>query len=407
MKKSYQLLSCMALSCAVGIGHADIWRQKEKTEPYTAPPEEKEFAPFGEEKTPAVESQSETVSASDYLAGDTAKTSSGDYAHTVAGSSYIGGSLGASFLKPDVDNTGFTNEDNNDLAIGILGGYNWSPRGRIEAQYQKLGSAQVGLNGVNTDVDYDVFSFDVGYDLWQSATSQLFASIGLTALDTSSDAPVEKENSTGVKLGAGYEYFWNNNWSTRLAYDQFSGDAGLLSVRLNRHFGRTQPEPVLLATEAPMPAPTPAPVVAPTDNDQDGVMNDQDGCPDTLPTLTVDNRGCSVVFDHSFPDINFEFNSTKLTEGAQRKLDEVAYELKKVPDQKVEVQAHTDSIGSDFYNIWLSNKRAESIVSYLVLHGIPESHLIPKGYGETNPIADNKTDSGRAQNRRAEFKLVQ
>jgi OOP family OmpA-OmpF porin len=135
-------------------------------------------------------------------------------------------------------------------------------------------------------------------------------------------------------------------------------------------------------------------------------MDDQDACPNTLPNLQVDNRGCSIVFDYSFPDINFEFNSTKLTYGAQRKLDEIVVELKKVGNRKVEVQAHTDSKGTDTYNIWLSNKRAESIVTYLVKQGIPYAHLIARGYGETMPIADNNTDSGRAQNRRAEFKLL-
>ena len=320
---------------------------------------------------------------------------------------YVGGDIGASFLKPDVGNTGFTNEANNAFGYGVLGGFNWSPRGRFEAQYHKLGAAEVGFNGVNNDVDYDVYNFDVNYDLWQNEVSQIFASIGLTALDAQSTAPIEKDNSTNVKLGAGYQYFLNENWSTRIAYSQFSGDAGYLSVGLNRHFGRNTPEPEPVIEAMPEPEPIEEPVVmAPQDQDLDKVMDDQDACPDTLPNLQVDDRGCSIVFDYSFPDINFEFNSAKLTQSAQRKLDEIAYELKKVTNEKVEVQAHTDSIGSNGYNIELSKQRAESIVNYLLLHSIPETQLIPKGYGETMPVADNNTDRGRALNRRAEFQLV-
>jgi outer membrane protein OmpA-like peptidoglycan-associated protein len=322
---------------------------------------------------------------------------------------YIGADLGASYLKPDVSNTGYSNEKNTALGYGVLGGFNWSPRSRIEAQYHKLGTAEVALNRVINEADYDVYNFDVQYDLWQNQTSQFFGSIGLTALDATSDAPIEKENSTNIKLGAGYEYFINDNWSTRVAYSQLSGDASYLSVGLNRHFGRniqkTEPVPVVEV----MPEPeliTEAIVKTPQDQDQDGVMDDQDACPNTVPTLKVDQQGCSIVFDYSFPDINFEFNSAKLTQSAQRKLDEIAYEFKKIADLKVEVQAHTDSIGSNAYNIELSNKRAVSIVNYLVLHGIFETQLIPKGYGETKPIADNKTDRGRALNRRAEFKLI-
>ena len=327
-------------------------------------------------------------------------------AHAETGTGfYVGGDLGPSYLKPDVGNTGFSNEKNNSFGYGVLGGYNWSPRGRVEAQYHKLGTAEVASPaGVNFDVDYDVYNFDVSYDLWQNENSQIFGVLGLTSLDGQSTAPIEKDNSTNVKVGAGYQYDLNDNWSTRIAYSQFSGDAGLLSVGLNRHFGRaSEPEPVIEPTPEPIEEPM---VVEPQDQDQDGVMDDQDACPDTLPNLQVDNRGCSIVFDYSFPEINFEFNSTKLTQGAKRKLDEIAFELKKVGDKKVEVQAHTDAKGTDTYNIWLSNKRAESIVSYLVEQGVPYAQLIPKGYGETMPVADNTTDSGRAQNRRAEFKLV-
>lgn len=317
---------------------------------------------------------------------------------------YFGGDIGVSYLKPDVDGTIYTNESNSDFAYGVLGGISFSPRGRIEAQYHKLGAAEVASSGVITAIDYDVYNFDVNYALWQSATSQVFAAIGLTALDASSDAPIEKDNSTNIKLGAGYEYFLNDNWSTRIAYNQFSGDAGLLSVGLNRHFGRNTPAPVVEETPEPLVEPV---VIAPQDQDLDQVTDDKDACPNTLPTLQVDNRGCSIVFDYRFPEINFEFNSTKLTQGAQRKLDEIAQELKKVTNRKVEVQAHTDAIGSDFYNIWLSNKRAESIVTYLVSQGVPSTQLLPKGYGETLPVASNNTESGRAENRRAEFKLVQ
>jgi outer membrane protein OmpA-like peptidoglycan-associated protein len=317
---------------------------------------------------------------------------------------YIGGDAGLSRLKPEVTDTAYTNESNHDFAYGILGGFSFSPRGRIEAQYHKLGAVEVGLNGVNSEIEYDVFNFDVNYSLWQNKSSQFFAAVGLTALDTNSNLAIEKDNSTNIKLGGGYEYLLNPNWSTRIAYSQFSGDAGLLSFGLHRHFGQNSPEPVIEATPAPLAE---SKVIPSKDQDFDGVMDDQDSCPDTLQKLQVDKQGCSIVFDYRFPEINFEFNSTKLTQSAQRKLDEIAVELKKVTNKKIEVQAHTDAIGSDFYNIWLSNKRAESIVSYLVSKGIPSAQLLPKGYGETMPVASNTTDSGRAQNRRAEFKLAQ
>ena len=73
---------------------------------------------------------------------------------------------------------------------------------------------------------------------------------------------------------------------------------------------------------------------------------------------------------------------------------------------KVEVQGHTDSQGDDDFNLKLSQRRAESVRLYLIKRGITSDRLDPKGYGETVPIADNRTSDGRAQNRRVEFVIT-
>ena len=74
--------------------------------------------------------------------------------------------------------------------------------------------------------------------------------------------------------------------------------------------------------------------------------------------------------------------------------------------KKVEVQGHTDSQGRDAFNLKLSQKRAESVRAYLIERGVPALSLEAKGYGETMPIASNRTRSGRAKNRRVEFVIV-
>ena len=71
----------------------------------------------------------------------------------------------------------------------------------------------------------------------------------------------------------------------------------------------------------------------------------------------------------------------------------------------VELSSHTDSKGADAYNLKLSQKRAESVVAYLIAKGIDKNRLTAKGYGETKPIADNKTVTGRQQNKRSEMTL--
>ena len=101
--------------------------------------------------------------------------------------------------------------------------------------------------------------------------------------------------------------------------------------------------------------------------------------------------------------VDFEFNSAQLTMPAEQTLDQVASALHAQPELLVEIQGHTDSIGSDSYNLNLSRKRAEAVKAYLVSKGLADSSLTAQGYGKTKPIASNATAEGRAQNRRVEF----
>jgi outer membrane protein OmpA-like peptidoglycan-associated protein len=87
-------------------------------------------------------------------------------------------------------------------------------------------------------------------------------------------------------------------------------------------------------------------------------------------------------------------------------LDKVAASLKDFPDVKIQVAGHTDNTGSDAHNMKLSEARAKSVMDYLVSKGVSPAMLSAKGYGETEPIADNNTKEGRAQNRRVGLRRV-
>lgn len=104
--------------------------------------------------------------------------------------------------------------------------------------------------------------------------------------------------------------------------------------------------------------------------------------------------------------VNFETNSDDLTAASVSILDGAVATLKKRADIRVEVGAHTDSRGKDSYNINLSERRAASVMNYLVEHGIAAGRLTSKGYGETKPVADNGTAEGRAKNRRVELTVL-
>jgi len=87
-------------------------------------------------------------------------------------------------------------------------------------------------------------------------------------------------------------------------------------------------------------------------------------------------------------------------------LDRLIKLLTDNPGIRIELGSHTDSKGSDAYNMKLSQQRSESVVNYLIGKGIAASRLEAKGYGETVAIASNDTDDGRQQNRRTEFKIL-
>lgn len=104
--------------------------------------------------------------------------------------------------------------------------------------------------------------------------------------------------------------------------------------------------------------------------------------------------------------ILFPHDSARITAASAAILDKAVATLKRRPDIRVEVAAHTDSSASDEYNQALSDRRAASVMEYFKAHGISASRLTSKGYGESQPIATNTTKEGRARNRRVELRVL-
>jgi outer membrane protein OmpA-like peptidoglycan-associated protein len=102
-------------------------------------------------------------------------------------------------------------------------------------------------------------------------------------------------------------------------------------------------------------------------------------------------------------DVLFDFNKYTLKSEAREKLAKVSGILLAYPNLKLQVEGYTDNIGSDEYNQKLSEERADSVREYLVSQSVTDSNVSAKGLGKSDPIADNSTDKGRAQNRRVEL----
>ena len=135
------------------------------------------------------------------------------------------------------------------------------------------------------------------------------------------------------------------------------------------------------------------------DGTQDGLTHVQRDFEDASMT----DRGILVTFDS---DVLFPLNSSYLTDQAKEELDKLVTLLEEYPDASLIVDGHTDATGTEEYNQWLSEKRAESVKKYAVDKGLAEGRITTHGYGQTKPIAENKTPEGRQKNRRVEVTIV-
>jgi OOP family OmpA-OmpF porin len=142
------------------------------------------------------------------------------------------------------------------------------------------------------------------------------------------------------------------------------------------------------------------------DVDKDGVVDHHDRCLDTRPGAKVDVYGCEIRDIISLPGVNFQTGSDLLAPGAGDLIEIAAKTLNNNQDLLIEVAGHTDSQGSDISNLGLSDRRAKTVYDYLFMYGVDPKRMTFKGYGESEPIADNSTSEGRAVNRRVELRVV-
>lgn len=157
------------------------------------------------------------------------------------------------------------------------------------------------------------------------------------------------------------------------------------------------------------------------DEDGDGVFDRRDRRPDTPPNTPVSHNGCplpqyppsekapapepEVITLNDQGSVMFAYDSAELTPAAQQQLRTLTGKLNDPSVASIKVIGHTDSRGSDAYNQALSERRASSVAEYLISQGLAPQKITSQGRGEREPIADNETDAGRAQNRRVELHL--
>lgn len=128
-------------------------------------------------------------------------------------------------------------------------------------------------------------------------------------------------------------------------------------------------------------------------------IDDEDGCPDEVPPELI-------VFQGELEGIEFDFGKATIRPESTPVLDDVVAKLKKFPGVRVQIDGHTDNVGDPETNLQLSRRRADAVKQYLVDGGVDASRIETDGKGDTDPVASNDTEDGRAKNRRIVFDIL-
>lgn len=146
----------------------------------------------------------------------------------------------------------------------------------------------------------------------------------------------------------------------------------------------------------------------PRDTDGDGIPDYLDNCP-TVPGVAA-NKGCpeiksdvKILFQKALQGIQFEPGKTIIKKTSYDILDKISKVLVENPTYLVEIRGHTDNVGKADANLLISEKRAAAVKDYLISKGVQAERMTSHGFGDTQPVASNKTSKGRASNRRVEF----
>lgn len=311
--------------------------------------------------------------------------------------------LEARYTPTEIDLSGLDDSDLNIWTFGINALYHFNPDGRFVPYL--LG----GFGGMTFDSDdfHDDEDFMMNWGLGAKYFLSDTTALRLDArhiIDLHSDRPFDQLGSsddTDHNLIASVGLYWQFGGVTPAPMPLDSDGDGIPDNR-----DKCPDTPLGTAVDAvgcppveKVPEPAPAPVVD-GDDDGDGVPNSRDKCPNTPKGVIVDEHGCEIKFTLQ---LEFDFDKAVIRPEYHGKLRDAADFIGKYPDAKFLLAGHTDSIGTDAYNLKLSMRRAEAVKNYLVSNfGINAERLYPRGYGESQPTADNSTKEGRQHNRRVE-----
>ncbi len=343
---------------------------------------------------------------------------------------YLGFAVGISEADPEGVSNGWRTTDDIQNGWQIYLGVPWDQHWFGEFSYADLGAAEAqNYNPSITatqEIDYTVTGLYLGYRLWpEGRTHNFFAKVGAANIEASSSTSLlDTDSVSDVQLSGSLGWIWkpvSTRWFGRAHFDVYDRDAHFLGFSIGYSFDHEQKasgsgEGLVLVEEVEGV------------RDEEGVKDVEDVIAELTPTHAQEVIQPEAVesqpvinpyfdsqqrrfetcriFEGALKGVRFETNSSTLTMTAQESLQKAIDTLRRVPELIIEIQAHTDDKGSSTYNQWLSERRAQSVRSYLEENGLDGYQLTSKGYGESMPIVSNSTEENRAMNRRVQFQLI-
>ncbi|MCK8072129.1 OmpA family protein [Vibrio sp. 1CM23M] len=313
-------------------------------------------------------------------------------APSIAATTYVGAKVGMGWLDSAcVDNVDCEDDS---VAGGIYGGYNFTDNIALELNADYLGDYDTSFNNNGTPKTYSdsivAISLSPMYRLAIKQEFDIFFKAGPAYIMH------DNEDDVVLALGIGAEKQLSDDWALRVEYQYFDDfddkiiqnlNSNLVTVGLSYNFGTGNT--TAAAAEASAAAVTQAPSE-----------------PITEPETVVIEEEAAVVVTkaqtESFSQGTFATNSTELSEEGKTAVQPIVEVLQAHPQSTVNIVGHTDSTGAAEYNMMISKKRAAAVAAYIEEQGIEAERITASGEGEENPIASNATAEGRAQNRRVE-----
>ncbi|PPA27887.1 hypothetical protein C3737_22125 [Aeromonas jandaei] len=285
--------------------------------------------------------------------------------------------------------------DDDPVSSGLFVGYVVNDSLAFEVSYDHFSEFTAtypaqGTSGHSAAYESDLsgFSFVAKPYLQVSDSWSLFGKAGvmLWEMDVTDHEPdwtreMTHSNASPL-LGIGVGYRFNRNWHAALEYQWL----GQVTTDLTSSMDINAVNLSIIYQFASKPLPEPEAVSAPA-------------CIEAVPSQSAIEEQAMWSFD----GITFASNSTVLSTQLELALQPALQRLLANPQAHLNIYGHTDSVGSAYNNMQLSERRAQSIQTYFIQHGVPAVQLTVKGFGESQPLADNRTEVGRSKNRRVEL----